>query len=74
MSIDAQNSENLGEESPSTNRGYHSDSGISDTEEPNLSHNSLSNHPHPSLFWKTPINDNTTTVNIERVSPQILVQ
>ncbi|MEN9916989.1 MAG: hypothetical protein RLY40_921 [Pseudomonadota bacterium] len=45
LSIDAQNSENLGEESPS-------DSGISDEEIPSLEQHNPSNLPATSNFWK----------------------
>lgn len=73
LSLDAeQHPQGLGEESPLTNLDYHSDSGISDVEEPGPSHQTLSNYPPASLFWKTPINGSTTT-NPESISQLILV-
>src|SRR5436190_8014429 len=65
-----QHSQGLGEESPLTNLDYQSDSGISDVEEFNLSHNILSNYPHASLFKKTSIKD-APMINIESISQQI---
>ena len=68
----ALHSQDLGLENPQTNSGEQSDSGISDEEEFNSNHNLVSNCPHTSLFWKTPIND-ATTANPESISQQILV-
>lgn len=64
--------QDLGQECPQTNPGEQSDSGISDEEEFNSNHNLVSNCPHTSLFWKTPINY-ATKANPESISQQILV-